>query len=87
MAFRAHSLCTVEHPAQNRVQRKAAKALKRSKLMERLTDLENDLTPFVAAQTGMDTQAARKQAKRWLLEAVAEYVYMSAGDVVFIENS
>jgi hypothetical protein len=86
MAYRAKSLVTTEHPAQNKVQRKAAKALKRSKLMERLADLENDLTPFVADQMGVDTQAARKQAKRWLLEAIAEYVYMSAGDVIFLTN-
>lgn len=72
------------HPAQVKVHHKAAKALKRSKLQARLDDLINDMTPYVAAQTGLDTDKAKKQARRWVLECVAELVAMPLGDVIFL---
>jgi hypothetical protein len=86
MAFRAKSLSFVEHPAQHRVQRAALGLLRRSKLQSRLDAMANHLTPFVMEQTGLDEKAARKRARRWTLEAVAEAVYMHDGDVIFVEN-
>lgn len=86
MAYRAKSLAFNDAPAQGKVQRRALKALKRSKLMERLDDLTADMTAHVAKEMCIDNARARRIARRWVLEAVAESVYMSAGDVVFIEN-
>ncbi len=84
MAFLAKSIESTQHPAQHRVQNKALKALKRSGLEARLDALADDLTPYVAQQMCTDTAAARKQAKRWIVEAVAEMVAAGTYDVLFI---
>ncbi len=84
MPFLAKSIESNQHPAQHRVQRKALKALKRSGLEARLDDLTDQLTPYVAKEMCTDTTAARKQAKRWIVEAVAEMVAAGTYDVLFI---
>lgn len=86
MAYRAKSIASVDHKAQNRPQSKALKALKRSGLMERLDALAADMTEHVAREMCVDTARARRLARRWILEAVSEAVYMDTGDVIFIEN-
>jgi hypothetical protein len=85
VAYRAKSVDVVDHPAAHKVQRKALKALKRSKLQARLDDLVDTITPYVAQEMKLDPKAAQRQAKRWVLEVVAEAVYQSLGDVIFLE--
>lgn len=86
MPYLAKSISGVQHQAQHKVQRKALKALKRSKLAERIEDISHDLTPYVAAETGLDTGAAKKQARRWIIEAIAEKVAMGTYELVFISE-
>jgi hypothetical protein len=85
MSFRAHSLDITEHPCQNKVQRRAAKLLKRSKLAAQLDALADELTPFVMAEMGLDATSARKRARQWAIEAACELLAAPIGDVVFIE--
>lgn len=86
MAYRAKSINTIDHPAQNRIQHKAIKQIvEGQKLERRINELTDLMTPHVQAQMGLDERAARKQAKRWIVEAVADMVASYAGyDTLFI---
>lgn len=86
MAYRAKSIASLDHPAQSKPQHKALKILKRSGLMKQLDELIAKTTPRIAQEMGVMPAQARRMAQRWILEGVCEYIYMSTGDVIFIEN-
>jgi hypothetical protein len=86
MAFRAKSLDQTESPAQNKVQRRAMKLMKKLKLEQRIEALADEMTPDVMMVTSGDQAAARRKARQWITEGICELLAARVGeDVVFLD--